>query len=529
MVLGFDPLSGGGLSEAPEDRMAFIGEAEWLLDWEVRIYAATHEYISHGSDVPPNQAYIGTLDRSSAFRLDRSVIGNTRIGEEITVGLGEVKLSNLEKDYDFLAVDHTPLGQEVTLWMFNKRRPKAEGRLILRGYMVEHSIDRNEITFSCRDGGHNLDVPASPNLYAGTGGAEGGDDLKGKSKPRVFGWVDEFTAPLVIPTSLAFQLNDGPINAVTAARVRGVEQTFSADYATVVLMNSAALTVGHYATCLAAGWGRIAVASDTEIGQVTWDLSGDKAGGIFVETAADIVRRLLAVTAFVDPDDLAEATFDTLNADQPAPLGYAIGVGDTQTVAAAISAIMASIGGWAGCRRSGRFEVRRFEAPNGTPTARYSKQDLRDVKLASLPSDLTPPPYRVKIGWGRVWTPNQTNLAGSVSDARRAYLNEEIRLASVEDLSVKADFPPGRDLIEVATYFRDETDALAEAGRKLELYGVSRALYVVQLCNPLFVHELGQVIGLQFDGRLDLDDEKAGRIVKLSESSAEGVEATVFT
>lgn len=105
-------------------------------------------------------------------------------------------------------------------------------------------------------------MPLSKNVYGGTGGEDSGDDLKGKRKPFYFGHGSNVTATLVIPASLAYQLHDGPIHAVAAVYIRGVAQVFSADYATVAAMNAVSLSVGEYATCLAAGWIRIAVAGE---------------------------------------------------------------------------------------------------------------------------------------------------------------------------------------------------------------------------------------------------------------------------
>ena len=294
MFTGFNAMGIDALGEDPEERVALAGTATVLLNWEIRLYAATHEFITRPSDSPADVAFKGTLQK--AFRIDRSIVGANRLGEEVTIGLGEVTLSNLEGDYDFLAEDSTPLGQRIDIRMGDRRGPYADWKTVLSGYMVSQSIDRDTITFRLRDAGHRLDTPASPNVYAGTGGVEGGDDLNGKRKPRGFGYVENATPPLVTPASLAYQLNDGRVNAVTAVYIRGVAQVFSANYATVALMNAAGLSVGQYATCLEAGWIRIAVAGGTEVSQVTCDFQGDKAGaagGTFVYTAGSIVRRIL--------------------------------------------------------------------------------------------------------------------------------------------------------------------------------------------------------------------------------------------
>ncbi len=525
MYLGFDAIGFAGLSEGPEDRLVLGGDSEAQLDWEVRIYAATHELITRVTDEPPDQPFLGTLEK--AFRLDRSIVGGDRIGEAITIGLGEVRLTNSEGNYDFLAVDHTPLGKRVVIKMGDRRQPYATWKTLLAGFMTDLQIDRDSITFRLRDAGYQLEVPASPSVYAGTGGTEGGGDLASKRKPRCFGWLNNWTPPLVIPSALAFQLNDGPIHQVSKVYVRGVALDFAADYPDVAAMNAASLAVGEYATCLAAGWMRVAVANDTELGEVTCDFAGDKTGGVLAQTSADIVRRLISsATVLVDPDDLVDTSFDALNERQPAPIGYGIAAGSDETVSRAVARIMAAIGGWCGAKRSGKLEVRVFDAPAGTSTGSYGRDNIRDVKLAPMPSDLSPPPWRVRVGFARNWTV-QTNLAGSVSEERRAFLEEEMRFAAAESESIRVDFPPGHELLAADTFFRDQADAAAEASRRLALYGTARALYVLPLAEPLFTHEPGQVIDVTFP-RFDLASGKLLRIVKLTEDDADGVEITAF-
>lgn len=531
----FGPIQQEALNEAPQDRISWRGDASMSLDWQVVIYAATHEYVSRLTDDPSNTQFKGTLEK--AFRIDRSIVDSNFIGESITIGLGEVTLTNSESDYDDLVVAHSSVGQRVKIRMGDRTRPYAEWKTILQGYLTDMQMDRASITFRMRDSGFKLDVPACLNIYAGTGGTEGTSDLENKRKPRWFGWNFNVTPPLVIPSSLAYQLNDGPIQSVSNVYVRGVAMSFGGDFPSVAGMlaaSSASPDIGLYYTCLAEGWMRIAVASGSELGQVTVDFAGDKTGGTFAQTAADIVRRLLVTsgTELVDPDDLVESSFDQLNTDQGAPIGYGLGVGSEDTVASAVATIMAGIGGWCGARRSGRFEVARFDIPaaGSTPSALYSKLNIGDrgVAIVPLPSSINPPPWRITVGYQRVWTVQTTDIAGVVSDDRRAYIAEELRYSSAENISTKVDFPPGNEIVKSNANFRDMGDALTEAGRLLELFGsTARAMYVFKLCEPLYVHELGQVIEVDFP-RFDLDGGKLLRIVKLSEDDKDGVEITAF-
>lgn len=656
------------------------------------LFTAKHEYISRSTDTIPNQAYLGTLE--NAFRIDRSVIGSDRVGEDVTVGLGEMTLNNKEGDYDNFVVDRSAVGGDIEIRHGDRFGPMNDWHIIMVGNITGSSVNRDQISFSVRDRGFELDTPASPNIYAGTGAKEGGDDLKGKRKPRYYGWNENVTPPLVIASAISFQLNDGPIAGVSAVYVRGVSLSPWGNFLTVEEMNAANINAGFFATCVQEGWMRVAVANDEELGDITCDFAGDSAvpqnitlepnswqqlqttltqnagvapdgtstaskltetvannfhelqqsftkdpsqisyqfagkfkssdrnleigiwdgvsAGVafkvnlltgdtlvvatafgsgytvlgssvteidngywlvtltvlsnavttvdpyigllngstssytgngtsymlftdisfaalqFAETASSIVRGLLLTATNLEPHDIDHLTFDNVEATQPAPIGFGVAFGSDETVRSACSRIMASVGGWLGPRRSGVFEVHLFTEPSGTPSGEYDKTTVQDVTTQPLPGTLITPPYLVRVGWGRNQTPGQTNLAGSVSEERRSYLAEEFRFVTAENLDNQIDFPPGFELVEDDTFFRDEEDAQAEADRKLVLFGQLRWLYVFRLCQPLFIHEIGQVVLLTFPDRFDLEDGKLLRIVRLSEDDTAGVEVTAF-
>lgn len=522
MFLGFEPFGDYAVSTGPAERLNTYVISQAAIDWQTIIYAASHELISGPNDSPPDRAYYGTMEK--AFRIQRSVIGADRIGEAVTIGLGENRLSNHDANYDELAADTTAIGQKLLIRMGDRRKYFAGNWInVLRGYSAGFTIDRESMVFNVRDAGWRLDVPLSQNIYGGTGGEDGTVDVKGKRKQLCFGHLLNVTAPLIDPTNLSFQVHDGRLNAIEKVYVRGVELTLDADYENVAAMNGTSLSAGEYATCIAQGWFRVAVAGGTELGQVTCDLEGENTGEAFPETAADIVRRMLAIaTDYADPDELVTSAFDDLNTVQPAPIGYLCPLGSDETVAGAVGKIMAGVGGWGGALRDERYGVWRLDTPSGVPTALYDATNLADAPaLAQIPEDLSPPPWRVRVPFGRNWTV-QTDLAGSVSDARRAFCAEENRYATAESNTIKRDHPPGHEVVFDA-YFRDESDAQDEADRRLALWGARPELYVIKLAQLLPVHELGETIKVTFP-RLRLDDGKLLRVVRTVDDDAEGVE-----
>jgi hypothetical protein len=371
-----------------------------------------------------------------------------------------------------------------------------------------------------RDGTYKLEVPVQSASYGGTGGLDGTSDLKGKRKPRAYGYCSNVTPALVDPTTKLFQLHDGPVQAISAVYNRGAAVTFDQNYATAAALVAAVVPGGKFATCLAAGLFRVNFVLE---GDVTADVQGDVTGGVFVSTAADIVRRMVGqVSSVRDPADLDPASFAAANAQQPAPLGYYLDTSSNANVADAVADIMGSVGGWGGFRRDNKFEVGLFRAPSGVPVARYSRIDIVDITREQLPSGIQPQPYRYRVAWGRNFT-TQTDLAGSIVDPSRiAFLAEQYRLAEVTDSNILIDHPLAQDPKPVEAYFRDEADATAEGTRLLNLFGLSsNSQYQITLQNRQFVHEIGDVIEMTYP-RWDLKAGRLLRIVSISEKTETG-------
>ncbi|HEV7337012.1 MAG TPA: hypothetical protein VGO06_13655 [Bosea sp. (in: a-proteobacteria)] len=490
-----------------------------------RIYAATKEFITRPTDRLANTPFYGTLQK--ALRFDRSILSGRGIGE-ITAGWGELELINAEADYDALIDRYAIDGRRVVVRVGADGASYDQFRTLFDGTAADWDVEEDILRVSIRDNSYKLEVPASPSLYAGTGGTEGGEDLKGKRKPRAFGQCGNVSPPAEIPAELIYRVNDGPIHAVSAVYDRAVALAFASDFASIAALRAAttgafgsgaAIEAGEYATCLADGYIRL---GGSPVGTVTCDLMGDKAGGVYVDSTADIVERLLIQTAGLQAGtELSQPSFDGLNADQPNAIGYWMPAGSEETVAAVASRLMTAAGGWGGFRRNGRFEVHQFKYPGGIPSARYNRIDIVEIKRERLPADLSPTPWRWRVGWGRNWTV-QTDVDGQsgVTPARVAFLREEVRLAEASSATIRADRPLGKDIEPIEAFFVAESAAQAEASRLLDLYGRSSALYRISMKAQAFIHDIGDVIEVTYS-RWDLGAGRLLRIVSISEDTDE--------
>lgn len=499
-------------SSLAETRVMILGTADLEVSREFRIFSATKEFVTLPTDTVATQPFFGTLVQPLGFT--RSLLGSDIIGN-FSSGVGTLELSNTDGEYDFLIQGFAIDGRSIVVKVGREGDSYNEFYTIFSGTASDWAVQEDVVSISLVDNSYLLDVTVQPNLYAGTGSLEGTADLAGKRKPRAFGYVKNVSPPLVIPSTLTYQVNDGEIEGVTAVYDRGTALTLSANYATAALLAAAVIPASYYATCNALGLFRL---NTIPAGTVTADVSGDKRGGIFVSTSSDIVRRVLASSSIADPLGLYLPSFDKVLLAQPATIGYWVAPDDTNTIADVISNIMGGIGGWGGFRRSGKFEVGIFLTPSGsTPNALFDKVDVLEIKRQGLPSSLSPPPYRFRCAYAHNWTV-QTDVAGSVGVTRKSFLAQQDRYSNSVNTTVLIDHPFAHDRDPIPSYFVNQADAQAESDRLLALYSGSAAIYRITVGIQPFALDLGDIVNVTYP-RWDMTVGRNLRIVEMTENA----------
>src|SRR5690606_36034461 len=107
--------------------------------------------------------------------------------------------------------------------------------VVFRGTARNWHVDEQTLRINIRDFGYRLEAPVGGSIYGGTGGVDGGDDLKGKRKPRLFGLCLNITPAFVSSAALLYQVNDGPVQEIDDVYVRGAALGFDRDYASSAL------------------------------------------------------------------------------------------------------------------------------------------------------------------------------------------------------------------------------------------------------------------------------------------------------
>lgn len=141
--------------------------------------------------------------------------------------------------------------------------------------------------------------------YAGTGDAEGGEDLKDKIKPLALGRPRNVEPVLIDAVESVYQFSGyGPIEAVEKLFERASAfPAASANYPTYAALVAATIQPGHWATCLAEGLIRLGAPA---AGVITGDIRGHAIGGVAPRGAGALVR-VMADICGVD-DELLDLT-----------------------------------------------------------------------------------------------------------------------------------------------------------------------------------------------------------------------------
>ena len=475
----------------------------------VTLHYSDHGFVTEPGDSPANQYFEPRV--VSALNFERHLFQRGLIGGRSIPNFGEIVLANTDGGLDgFLAYGWDD--RRVRVLLGGEGFAYGEFGLVFDGTAEQIEATDEMLTVRLRDWQHKLDKPVQGTLYAGADGNEGGSDLAGVRKPLALGRVLNVRPVMVDPGAGRYQVHDGTIDDVDALYVGGVVYTKIAGTP----------AANQYAIDAATGFVTVGGAPLTE--QVTCDVKGAKPGGAYLTTVADIVEEIVTSQGGLGAGDLDDASFTALNAANNATVGVYIDGANGRSVLEVLDELVASIGGYYGFDRSGKFEVGRLEAPGGTPAATFTNVEILEIDRPATAL----PVHRVRLGY----QPNGTvqvefQLNGGATAPRRAFAAREFRHVTAEDISVLTMHPLAGDL-EINTLLDGSADASAEASRLLNLYKADRDLFRVRVKTQPFALELADTVRLTYP-RFGLEAGKEFRVIGLVEDAASNeVELTLW-
>lgn len=335
---------------------------------------------------------------------------NGDIGSEVEVSTAPVVLA--EKHLLKLFPDAKTVrweGATFRLWAGKFTSPAGVGSypyantvaLVAKGKVSRFEKDGGAIKLALDPAGEAGDTNVLALEYAGTGGAEGGPDLKGKLKPWIFGHAMNVEPVLINEDDSVYQFSAyGPIEAVDNLYERGA--SFGAavgDYANYAALVAASIPAGRWATCLAEGMIRLGA---PQYGVITGDVRGDYSGSVQKRLPGAILQRIATYRGIssdaIDSDSLD--ALDTFAATLPAGGNINLVLTEQATFLDLARRLAAPFNAQAGFTLLGKLVACRVAI--STPTFTIDAAGRRLPVVGTFVESDTPPPYKRIVMSGAV-------------------------------------------------------------------------------------------------------------------------------
>lgn len=400
------------------------------------------------------------------------------------------------------------------------------------------------LTFSLLDARAALETPLQALKYGGTNsagsGVDGEADLKGKSRPILYGVANNFPGVLVNKDKQIWELAD---KAVTVLCVRdgGLKITPGVSRANVASLESNIPTGGTYDyTSTATGtYVRIATIPG---GAVTFD--GYEGATDADRTHAQIWKRVRTERCGTDAGDINGASVTAVDGLESHQVGW-WWADDGWTQKQALDEVLTSLSGYEFRHpTTAEWHIGQLIAPSGTPAVRAvllhqnAKLKVNErpiMKIDQVRPNYMPngaPPFRVTVRWGRNYremTEADFNGLALTSTAHRRLVDKfakKFRDEVAEDLTIwdpatkTGDFPDAPEMIIETNHlpgvdFVTAPHVATEAARLLALYSSRKGQFRVDINGaPGDIILPGDVFGITYPG-FDLDAGAIFRVLQV--------------
>lgn len=475
----------------------------------VSLYFSDIGLTTRPSDTPASTYWDRRIE--TPLTVQMSLYAGSDAGGRSEVSIGEITLANDDGALDNL-VNYDWDGRLIEVRYTSIEKPLITDFVVVFSGTAEQIVLGDLIRIEVRDLQILFDEPYQPNRFLGTGGAEGPTEYKDRFKPRLMGVGRQFTPVMINQASLTYCYHDGGVGGPLAVLDAGVAITFAANYATYAALIAAAIPGGQYGTCNALGLIRL---GSPLVGVLTIDAEGGKPSGTVLKTFADISANIIDVATTLSSSDFETGTITAMNTACPQTLGYWYDGSSEQTLRTVLDLLAKSIGAFYGFNDSRKIVLGRLEAPAVTADFSFIERDI--LSLTPRASERRLKAMTIKYG-KRIRPLQDQEIAGAVTGSTRTALIEEWRQERDLDTAIAtASLLAGEETLD--SLLDVGADALAEAQRRVDLYGPRRQAFDV---TTYFVAGVRPGMTIQLtDARYGLSGGRKFRVLSLARQAAD--------
>ena len=350
--------------------------------------------------------------------------GSTQGSNKVTVG--DVVLANYDRELDGMR-DLGIAGQRIALLVGFKGARYSDfislsvGRVeqVLYDFVSGQAGVTDTVTLRFRDRLLDFSLPLQNHRYLGNNeapnGLEGGDDLKSKPVPLLWGVVFNVTAVNVNAWKNIYQAADNRIRSLVQVYDAGEPLTQDAPFSSLADLQDDALapTPGHFRAYIGSEGSFFRIGT-TPKGTITFDaIEGATDADL---SAGQVAYRILTQYGGLAASDIDMGDLTTLDALNRNAVGIYIGA-DESNIQTPVDTVLASIGAAGGFDRLDKYRMRRINLPiaeNVTgvfiaPSAelKVSTGDIRVISIRFLPTndpDRGVPTYEQTVNYRKNYT-----------------------------------------------------------------------------------------------------------------------------
>ena len=491
----------------------------------------TLRFGTDGYNDPTGPGYF-TPRMVQSLNFRRDIFSGNTTGGPSRVSFGEMRLANDDGGLDTLRTAYAFAGWPATLRIGDPSLTYDTFEILLSGKPQQVFFSFLDLNVTLRDRLQDLAKPIQENKYLGNNvapnGLEGGEVLKDKPKPVLFGRVQNISPVLVNFSKLIYQVNDGAVQDLPRVYDRGTQLTRGTNYISEADMLAVQPAAGTFRCWMTGGYFRLGALPS---GSVTCDccdvltLSGTEIE--ISNTAAQVAYRIIDRSQDISMGDIDAGDVAALDLKNNATVG--VWINDETTFAAALDAILGSVGAWYGFDRFDKVRMQRHEVPTGTtgvcqfkmfgPEVDASINDFDILDCRFLPTndpDRGIPTYEINLDYSKNYTlqgKDDLAIAGITLD-RVQFLIEEYRSAKSTNATLRDKWPLATTK-KVTTLLLSQTAAQLEADRLLSMYQAQHDF--VEIDTPLTSELVATVdIGVQVVLQIPRFNYQNGKAMKVT-------------
>jgi hypothetical protein len=383
---------------------------------------------------------------------------------------GQFSIINHDGLYDHWATDYA-WGDAPCFLQF---APEGESLAMVMTFKVrmEPSYTEETITFSIKGPNVNPNADVETDTFDGTVD-EGGDQMLGKTRPRLFGRMKN-VQPAVV--NYAEQLYE-----IDAIGVNNIDAIYEGGY-----------NIGNNYTDNFDGTFNL---TNTPQSIITCDARSDLATRTGSDhTQATIFKQLIEKAGGNAPD-VTGLTYEA---------GMYLEAGSKRSFGDALSWIVRPLGYYFPKLTEAKLVAKELADPSAqSPTVTYTEKDIVSINKVTT----IPPVWKVLVGYEPLgYTFSNIPVGTDLSTEERTRLTSEYRWKEASDASVLTDYPNALVLKAPSPLFSG-TNAATAATSLLNLFKVKREIYRIEVVRKPFAVWVGDYVTIDFP-RYSLDGGK---------------------